>query len=110
VQKRVLGKSGLEISALGLGCMGLSFGLGPATDKNEAIAVIRSAVDRGVTLFDTAEGYGPFVNEELVGEALEPVRDQFWSARSSALRLTRRARWSGLIAGPSISERWSRLR
>ena len=76
MQKRRLGKSGLEVSAIGLGCMGLSFGLGPATDKKEAIAVIRSAVDRGVTLFDTAEGYGPFVNEELVGEALEPVRDR----------------------------------
>ena len=72
---RKLGQN-LEVSAIGLGCMGLSFGLGPATDKKEALAVIRSAVDRGVTLFDTAEGYGPFVNEELVGEALEPVRDQ----------------------------------
>jgi aryl-alcohol dehydrogenase-like predicted oxidoreductase len=66
----------LEVSAIGLGCMGLSFGLGPAADKGEAIQVIRSAVERGVTMFDTAEGYGPFVNEELVGEALQPVRDQ----------------------------------
>lgn len=66
----------LEVSTIGLGCMGLSFGLGPATDRTEAIKVIRSAVDRGVTLFDTAEGYGPFVNEDLVGEALEPVRDR----------------------------------
>jgi aryl-alcohol dehydrogenase-like predicted oxidoreductase len=74
MQKRILGDN-LEVSAIGLGCMGLSFGLGPATDRTEAIKVIRSAVDRGVTLFDTAEGYGPFVNEELVGEALEPVRD-----------------------------------
>jgi aryl-alcohol dehydrogenase-like predicted oxidoreductase len=70
-----LGKNGLEVSAIGLGCMGLSFGLEPATDKREAIGVIRSAVERGVTIFDTAEGYGPFTNEELVGEALEPVRD-----------------------------------
>src|SRR5271170_5233826 len=76
MQKRTLGKTGLEVSALGLGCMGLSFGLGPATEKAEAIDVIRSAVDRGVTLFDTAEGYGPFTNERLVGEALEPVRDR----------------------------------
>jgi aryl-alcohol dehydrogenase-like predicted oxidoreductase len=76
VRTRKLGKTNLEVSAIGLGCMGLSFGLGPATDKKEAIAVIRSAVDRGVNLFDTAEGYGPYVNEELVGEALEPVRDQ----------------------------------
>jgi aryl-alcohol dehydrogenase-like predicted oxidoreductase len=76
MKTRKLGKSGLEVSAIGLGCMGLSFGLGPAAEKSTAIAVIRSAVDRGVTLFDTAEGYGPFTNERLVGEALEPVRDQ----------------------------------
>lgn len=74
MQKRKLGN--LEVSAIGLGCMGLSFGLGPATDRAEAIGVIRGAVDRGVTLFDTAEGYGPYVNEALVGEALQPVRDQ----------------------------------
>lgn len=76
MRTRQLGLSGLDVSAIGLGCMGLSFGLGPATEKTQAIGVIRSAVDRGVTLFDTAEGYGPFVNEELVGEALEPVRDR----------------------------------
>ena len=68
--------NGLEVSSIGLGCMGLSFGLGPATDRQEAIGVIRAAAERGVTLFDTAEGYGPFVNEELVGEALQPVREQ----------------------------------
>ena len=73
---RTLGRDGLDVSSLGLGCMGLSFGLGPATEKSAAIRVIRSTVERGVTLFDTAEGYGPYVNEELVGEALEPVRDQ----------------------------------
>jgi aryl-alcohol dehydrogenase-like predicted oxidoreductase len=76
MQKRKLGNSGLEVSAIGLGCMGLSSGYGPATDKSAAIALIRSAVERGVTLFDTAEVYGPYVNEELVGEALAPVRDQ----------------------------------
>ena len=76
MQKRNLGKSGLEVSALGLGCMGLSFGFGPATEKQQAIALIRSAFDRGVTFFDTAEAYGPFANEELVGEALLPFRDQ----------------------------------
>jgi aryl-alcohol dehydrogenase-like predicted oxidoreductase len=76
MQKRQLGKSGLEVSALGLGCMGLSFGLGPATEKSEAIKLIRAAVERGVTFFDTAEAYGPFTNEELVGEALEPFRNQ----------------------------------
>src|SRR5208282_3273315 len=76
MQKRMLGKSGLEVSAIGLGCMGLSFAYGPATDRNEAIKLIRAACERGVTFFDTAECYGPFVNEELVGEALAPVRDQ----------------------------------
>ena len=74
--KRHLGRSGLEVSALGLGCMGLSQGYGPATDRMKAIELIRTAVDRGVTFFDTAEGYGPFLNEEVVGEALAPVRDQ----------------------------------
>ena len=76
MQTRKLGKNGLEVSAIGLGCMGLSSGYGPATDKPAAIALIRAAVERGVTLFDTAEVYGPFKNEELVGEALAPVRDQ----------------------------------
>ena len=75
MQKRMLGTSGLEVSALGLGCMGLSFGLGPATEKSEAVKLIRAAVERGVTFFDTAEVYGPYVNEEVVGEALEPFRD-----------------------------------
>jgi aryl-alcohol dehydrogenase-like predicted oxidoreductase len=76
MQKRKLGKSNLEVSAIGLGCMGLSFGYGPAVAKQEGIALIRAAVDRGVTFFDTAEVYGPFTNEELVGEALAPVRGQ----------------------------------
>ena len=75
MQKRTLGQ-GLEVSALGLGCMGLSHGYGQATDRSEAIALIRSAVERGITFFDTAEIYGPFVNEEVVGEALEPLRDR----------------------------------
>ena len=74
MQTRTLGRSGREVSALGLGCMGLSFGLGPATDRQQAIALIRAAVERGVTLFDTAQVYGPFTNEELVGEALAPYR------------------------------------
>src|SRR5213080_4115786 len=76
MQKRKLGKSNLEVSAIGLGCMGLSFGLGPAVDKKEGISLIRAAVERGVTFFDTAEVYGPVTNEELVGEALAPFRDQ----------------------------------
>jgi aryl-alcohol dehydrogenase-like predicted oxidoreductase len=76
MQKRTLGTSGLEVSALGFGCMGLSFGYGPATSRDEGIAIIRAAFDGGVTFFDTAEAYGPFTNEELVGDALGPVRDQ----------------------------------
>lgn len=76
MQKRILGKSGLEVSALGLGCMGLSFGYGPATDKQDAIKLIRAAYDKGMTFFDTAEAYGPFTNEELLGEALAPFRNK----------------------------------
>ena len=76
MEKRKLGNSGLEVSAIGLGCMGMSFGFGPAKDKQEMISLIRSAVERGVTFFDTAEVYGPFTNEELVGEALAPMREQ----------------------------------
>jgi len=87
MQKRKLGKSNLEVSALGLGCMGLSFGLGPAVDKQHGIAVIRAAVEQGVTFFDTAEVYGPFTNEELVGEALKPVRDQVAIATKFGFRI-----------------------
>src|SRR5438045_2071363 len=76
MQKRKRGKSSLEVSAMGLGCMGMSYGYGPAADKKEMIALIRTAVERGVTFFDTAEVYGPFTNEELVGEALAPLREQ----------------------------------
>jgi aryl-alcohol dehydrogenase-like predicted oxidoreductase len=87
MQKRKLGRSGLEVSAIGLGCMGLSASYGPATDKAAAIALIRAAVERGVTLFDTAEVYGPFVNEELVGEALAPVRNQVIIATKFGFRI-----------------------
>lgn len=76
MQTRLLGQSGLSVSALGLGCMGLSQGYGPATDRGQAVALIRAAVERGVTLFDTAEVYGPYLNEEVVGEALKPLRDR----------------------------------
>lgn len=76
MQKRQLGKSGLEVSAIGLGCMGLSFGYGPATDTNDAVKLLHAAVEKGVTFFDTAEVYGPFINEELLGEALLPYRDK----------------------------------
>jgi len=87
MQKRKLGKSNLEVSALGLGCMGMSFGFGPAMDKQEGIKLIRAAVERGVNFFDTAEVYGPFTNEELVGEALAPVRDQVVIATKFAFKI-----------------------
>ena len=77
MQKRKLGNSNLEVSAIGLGCMGLSFGYGPAVDQQTGISLIRSAVERGVAFFDTAEVYGPFTNEELVGEALSPTSSSF---------------------------------
>ena len=86
MKKRKLGKSGLEVSALGLGCMGMSFGFGPAMDKKDGIALIRAAVERGVTFFDTAEMYGPFTNEELVGEALAPFRKQVVIATKFAFK------------------------
>jgi aryl-alcohol dehydrogenase-like predicted oxidoreductase len=99
MQKRQLGDK-LEVSAIGLGCMGLSFGLGPATDEGAAIEVIRSAVERGVTLFDTAEGYGPFVNEELVGEALAPVRDQVLIATKFGFKIDDNKQIVGLDSRP----------
>src|SRR5919112_1711206 len=76
MEKRTLGTGGLEVSALGLGCMGMSFGYTPIPDRNEMIALIRKAVEKGITFFDTAEVYGPFTNEELVGEALQPFKGQ----------------------------------
>jgi aryl-alcohol dehydrogenase-like predicted oxidoreductase len=87
MQKRKLGKSNLEVSAIGLGCMGMSFGFGPAGDKQEMISVIRAAVERGVTFFDTAEVYGPYTNEELVGEALAPLREQVVIATKFGFKL-----------------------
>jgi aryl-alcohol dehydrogenase-like predicted oxidoreductase len=99
MQKRQLGGK-LEVSAIGLGCMGLSFGLGPAADKGEAIRLIRSAVERGVTLFDTAEGYGPFVNEELVGEALQPVRGQVLIATKFGFKIDENKQMVGLDSRP----------
>ena len=102
MKKRTLGKSNLEVSAIGLGCMGLSSGYGPATDKNEAISLIRDAVEKGVTFFDTAEVYGPLVNEELVGEALEPYREKVVIATKFGFELdpTGAARWVGLNSRP----------
>src|SRR5436190_16774382 len=87
MQKRKLGKTNLEVSAIGLGCMGMSFGYGPPKDKQEMISLIRSAVDRGVTFFDTAEAYGPFANEELVGEALATFRKQVVIATKFGFKL-----------------------
>jgi len=106
VEKRELGNSGLEVSALGLGCMGLSFGFGPATEKQVGIALIRAAVARGVTFFDTAEIYGAYTNEELVGEALEPFRDQVIIATKS-MKTERVPAWT---AGPNTSSKWLTLR
>jgi len=100
MQKRTLGKSGLEVSTLGLGCMGLSYGYGPATDRQEAIALIRSAVDLGVTLFDTAEVYGPFTNEEVVGEALAPFREQVVIASKFGFHIDADGKQAGLNSRP----------
>ena len=102
IQKRKLGKSNLEVSALGLGCMGMSFGLGPAADKKEMITLIRTAVERGVTFFDTAEVYGPFVNEELVGEALAPFREKVVIATKFGFNLDPKGgpAWTGLNSHP----------
>lgn len=102
MRKRKLGNSKLEVSAIGLGCMGMSFGYGPAKDKQEMISVIRAAVERGVTFFDTAEVYGPFINEELVGEALAPFREQVVIATKFGFKLdpSGGARWIGLDSRP----------
>src|SRR5919199_3567598 len=102
MQKRVLGNSDLEVSAIGLGCMGLSFAYGPATDKQEAISLIRGAVERGVTFFDTAEIYGPLTNEDVVGEALEPFRGQVVIATKFGFRPATEGEkhWSALDSRP----------
>jgi aryl-alcohol dehydrogenase-like predicted oxidoreductase len=102
MQKRKLGKSNLEVSAIGLGCMGLSFGYGPAVDKQEGISLIRAAVERGVTFFDTAEVYGPFTNEELVGEALAPFRGRVVIATKFgwAPNLEEGGKWTALNSRP----------
>ncbi|CAB3868718.1 aldo/keto reductase [Achromobacter piechaudii] len=100
MKSRTLGSNGPEVSAIGLGCMGLSFGLGPATGHKEALQVIRSAVDRGVTLFDTAEGYGPFVNEELVGEALMGVRNKVQICTKFGFAINERNELIGLDSRP----------
>ena len=100
MQKRELGKSGLKVSALGLGCMGMSFGLGPAADKKEMITLIGKAVEKGITFFDTAEVYGPFTNEELVGEALEPFKGQVAIATKFGWKPNAEGKWSDLDSRP----------
>ena len=101
MQKRKLGKSNLEVSAMGLGCMGMSFGFGPAMDKKEGISLIQAAVERGVTFFDTAEVYGPFTNEELVGEALAPIREQVVIATKFGFKIDpNTGKQAGLESGP----------
>ncbi len=100
MQRRTLGNSNLEVSAIGLGCMGMSFGYGPAADKEEMISLIRSAFEGGVTFFDTAEAYGPFANEELVGEALAPVRDQVLIATKFGFEFNSDGQQRGLNSRP----------
>src|SRR6478736_10482285 len=100
MQTRVLGRDGLEVSALGFGCMGISFGYGQPASREEGIAIIRAAVDGGVTFFDTAEAYGPFGNEELIGEALGPVRDQVVIATKFGFKFEG-GRQAGLDSRPS---------
>jgi len=100
MKTRTLGRGGLEVSSLGLGCMGLSFGLGPATDRADAVRLIRAAVERGVTFFDTAEVYGPYTNEEVVGEALAPLRDQVVIATKFGFDLDAGGKPGGLTSRP----------
>jgi aryl-alcohol dehydrogenase-like predicted oxidoreductase len=100
MQKRKLGKSNLEVSAIGLGCMGMSFGYGPPKDKSEMISLIRAAVERGVTFFDTAEVYGPFTNEELVGEALAPMRERVVIATKFGFKFGSKGEQIGLDSRP----------
>ncbi|HEY5808406.1 MAG TPA: aldo/keto reductase, partial [Povalibacter sp.] len=100
MQQRKLGKTGLEVSTLGLGCMGMSFAYGPAADRQDSIRLIHAAVERGVTLFDTAEVYGPFTNEELVGEALAPFKGKVAIATKFGFQIDREGKQSGLDSRP----------
>jgi aryl-alcohol dehydrogenase-like predicted oxidoreductase len=110
MQKRKLGKSGLEVSALGLGCMGMSFSYGPAADKQEMTSLLRTAVERGITFFDTAEVYGPFTNEELVGEALYPFHDQVVIATKFGFNLDPGFDPSGMQGSPGLDSRPEHIR
>src|SRR5690242_12326135 len=105
MQKRTLGKSGLEVSALGLGCMGMSFSYGPPKDKQEMSALLRAAVERGITFFDTAEVYGPFINEELVGEALAPFRKQVVIATKFGFDINPNLDPRGMKGPPGLNSR-----
>jgi aryl-alcohol dehydrogenase-like predicted oxidoreductase len=107
MQKRTLGTSGLEVSALGFGCMGISFGYGQPSSREDGIGIIRGAVDAGVTFFDTAEVYGPLLNEELVGEALAPVRDQVTIATKFGFRIEH-GKQAGLDSPPIAHSRGGR--
>jgi aryl-alcohol dehydrogenase-like predicted oxidoreductase len=110
MQKRTLGKSNLEVSALGLGCMGMSFSYGPPKDKQEMISLLRAAVDRGITFFDTAEVYGPFTNEELLGEALSPVRDKVVIATKFGFNLDPKQDPRGMKGAPGLNSRPERIK
>src|SRR3954451_1407470 len=105
MKKRKVGNSGLEVSAIGLGCMGMSFGYGPPADKQEMISLLRSAVERGVTFFDTAEVYGPFTNEELVGEGLSPFREQVVIATKFGHNLEPQFDPRGVQSSPGLDSR-----
>src|SRR5258708_2055978 len=105
MKKRKLGKSGLEVSAIGLGCMGMSFSYGPPKDKQEMISLIRTAVERGITFFDTAEVYGPYTNEELVGEALAPFRNQVVIATKFGFDLNPDFDARGMKGPPGLNSR-----
>src|ERR1019366_1360973 len=110
MQKRKLGNSGLEVSALGLGCMGMSFSYGPPKDKQEMTSLLRAAVDRGITFFDTAEVYGPFLNEELVGEALAPFRDRVAIATKFGFDLSPGLDPRGMKGLPGLNSRPEHIR
>src|SRR5258706_1744021 len=110
MQKRKLGRSNLEVSAVGLGCMGMSFGYGPAADKREMISLLRQAVERGVTFFDTAEVYGPYTNEELLGEALSPLRDQVVIATKFGFDLDPAKDPRGMTGAPGLNSRPDHIR
>src|ERR1700680_3984819 len=110
MQKRKLGKSGLEVSAIGLGCMGMSFSYGPPKDKQEMIKLLHAAVDRGVTFFDTAEVYGPYTNEELVGEALQPFKGRVVIATKFGFDLSPNRDPRGMTGAPGLDSRPERIR